>query len=102
MYVCFQEERKERTDHLLARAEEGHTDGRGGNGTDSTGNGLIEEETLTEKAAFGEEGVSDVSGARQQQLASLLCKAEQYSMFIRESQVGGREGKVESLPPVFS
>lgn len=26
-------------------------------------------------------------GARQAQLASLLCKAEQYSMFIRQSQV---------------
>lgn len=69
---------------------------------DSTGNGAVEAETSAEETAFGKEGVSDVSGARQQQLASLLCKAEQYSMFIRESQVGGREGTVEFLPLVFS
>lgn len=65
--------------------------------TDSTGNGSLKAETSAEWAAFGKEGVSDVSGARQQQLASLLSKAEQYSMFIRESQVGGREGKVVEL-----
>lgn len=32
-------------------------------------------------------GGSGGGGARQEQLASLLCKAEQYSMFIRQSQV---------------
>ncbi|CAM9529766.1 unnamed protein product, partial [Laminaria digitata] len=114
-------ERKQRAEFLLARTDDGSADAAiaSANGTDgnaknkaavaAAGRGDAEptkgneiggrkEENGTGnvgEADLGGGGGGEGGGARQEQLASLLCKAEQYSMFIRQSQMD-----VESTLPI--
>lgn len=112
---CNQEERTQRTESLLTRAATdvgtNDTEGSTGNTSSSTQQGpkAASSSAAAEAAvavapssrsygnsngvgeeASGEAGTglgAGAAGARGEQLASLLSKAEQYSMFIRQSQV---------------
>lgn len=101
-FFVFQEDRRKQAGLLLARAD-GVTDGNGNasarqSNTATATNGKSGGKERSSSAGKGETspaGRGPVAendensggGARQAQLASLLSKAEQYSMFIRQSQV---------------
>lgn len=89
-----QEERRSQAGLLLARADNANdinssetiaqaTPVNTDNNATSNSSGQVRGGPAKENNPQTGEG----GGARQAQLASLLCKAEQYSMFIRQSQV---------------
>lgn len=101
-FVLSQEERRKQAEMLLVRAdgvtdENSNASARLSNTATATNgkSGGEERSSAVEKEASSpagrgpaaENGEISGGGARQAQLASLLCKAEQYSMFIRQSQV---------------
>ncbi|CAM9679722.1 unnamed protein product, partial [Ectocarpus fasciculatus] len=61
--------------------------GKSGGKERSSAAGKEEASSPAGKGPAAGDGENSGGGARQAQLASLLCKAEQYSMFIRQSQM---------------
>ncbi|CAB1114985.1 unnamed protein product [Ectocarpus sp. CCAP 1310/34] len=97
-----EEERRKQAGMLLARADsvtdqDSNASAKQSNTATATNGKSDSEErsSAAEKEASSpagrgpaaENGENSGGGARQAQLASLLCKAEQYSMFIRQSQM---------------
>lgn len=79
----MQEERRRRSETLLTRADVEGGDGEPGAALRGGSSNRVRDDASASGDAKGE------------QLASLLCKAEQYSMFIRQSQV--RSGLYRSV-----